>query len=117
MRIRFQADADFNQVIIKAVLRREPGLDFQTAQTANFVGLKDPGVLALAAREQRLLITHDRKTMPIHFADFIQRETSWGVLIVPQSLSIRLAAEDLLLIWLATEAEEWMNRIQSLPLP
>jgi hypothetical protein len=116
MRIRFQADADFNQIIVKAVLRREPAIDFKTAPAANLAGLQDPEVLTLAAGEQRILITHDRKTMPTHFAEFIQTETSWGVLIVPQTLPIRLAAEELLLIWLATEAEEWINRIRSLPL-
>ena len=31
MKIRFQADADLNQVIVKAVQRREPSIVFQTA--------------------------------------------------------------------------------------
>jgi hypothetical protein len=29
MKIRFQADADFNMEIVAGVLRREPGIDFQ----------------------------------------------------------------------------------------
>lgn len=41
MKVRFQADADLNHVIVKATLRREPGVDFQTAQVANLVGLSD----------------------------------------------------------------------------
>lgn len=31
MKVRFQADADFNQIIVKVILRREPSVDFQIA--------------------------------------------------------------------------------------
>ena len=84
MTVRFQADADLNQIIVKAALRREPTIDFQTAHTARLSGLNDREVLDLAARENRMLVTHDRKTMPQHFAAFIQTATSAGLLIVPE---------------------------------
>lgn len=71
MKVRFQADADLNQIILLAVIRREPSIDFQSAVTADLPGVEDPEVLARAARESRVLVTHDRKTMPRHFADFI----------------------------------------------
>ena len=51
-----------------------------------------------------------------HFGDFIAREESPGVLIVPQHLPTAEAVEELLLIWSATEASEWTNRICRLPL-
>jgi hypothetical protein len=38
------------------------------------------------------------------------------VIVIPQQLPVRAAVEDLLLIWTASEAEEWRNRIQVLPL-
>jgi len=98
MRLRFQADADLSQIILHAVIRREPTLDFQTAEAAGLTGLHDPKVLVLAAREGRVLVTHDQKTMPRHFAAFITTETSPGVLIIPQRLSVATAVEDLLLI-------------------
>ena len=44
MSVRFQADADLNHIIVKAMLRREPSIDFQTAHTAGLVGLRDPEV-------------------------------------------------------------------------
>ena len=114
MRVRFQADADFNRIIIKAALRREPTIDFQTAESANLVGLHDLEVLAIAGR---VLLTHDRKTMPKHFAEFITSEISSGVIIAPQRTAVRAkVVEDLILIWAASEASEWVNRIQSLPL-
>lgn len=116
MKVRFQADADFNRYIIAAVKRREPTVSFQTAHEAGLVGLDDAEVLALAASEGRLLVSHDRQTMPYHFGAFIQQRTSSGLLLVSQNLSVSRAAEELLLIWIASEAEEWSNRINSLPL-
>ena len=116
MSVRFQADADLNHVIVQATLRREPSIDFQTAHAAGLVGLPDPEVLALAAHAGRVLVTHDRKTMPKHFAEFIGQTTSSGLIVIPQKLPVRVAIEDLLLIWTASEAEEWHNRIQVLPL-
>jgi len=112
----FQADEDLNEVIVKAVLRREPSVDFQTARAAGLSGLEEFAALALAARSGRLLATHDRRTMPGHFARFITTETSAGVMIVPQAMPIVDVVESLLLIWAASEAEEWKNRICVLPL-
>jgi hypothetical protein len=52
---------------MRGVLRREPSLDFLTAQAAGLRALKDLDVLALAAEQQRVLISHDVGTMPAHF--------------------------------------------------
>ena len=116
MSIRFQADADLNQIIVLATIRREPAIDFQTAVAADLAGLTDAQVLQKAVRAGRLLVTHDQRTMPRHFAEFITTETSPGLLIIPQHLPVAAAAEDLLLIWALTEPDEWTNRICFLPL-
>lgn len=116
MKIRFQADADLNQIIVKATLRLEPAIDFQTATQAGLAGLHDPEVLELAGVQGRILVSHDRKTMPLHFGQFIQTESSPGLLIVSQKIPIAQVAEELLLIWLASTPEEWMNQIRTLPL-
>lgn len=116
MKIRYQADADLNQIIIKATLRLEPTIDFQTAHAVGLAGLDDREVLKLAAEQGRVLVSHDRKTMPIYFGEFVQSENCPGLLIVSQKQPISLVAEDLLLIWLASEPEEWVNRMRSLPI-
>jgi len=72
-------------------------------------------VQKMAAKEDRILVIHDRKTMHSHFAEFIMAERSPGVLIVPQKLSVVQVAEELILIWSASEPEEWVNKIRSLP--
>ena len=86
MAIRFQADADFNQIIVSAVGRRNPQIDIRTATAANLAGLKDPDVLAVAARENRVLVTHDHTTMPRHFAEFVSTTPSPELIVVSQSL-------------------------------
>ena len=116
MTVRYQADADLNQAIVTGVLRREPTVDFQTAFAAGLEGVKDPGVLAIAAQQGRVLVSHDRKTMPSEFAEFIINNQSSGVVIVSRKLPIELIIDELLLIWSASSSEEWTNRIAKLPL-
>ena len=116
MKVRFQADADLHQMIVTALMRCEPSVDFQTARAAGLAGLCDPQVLERAATEGRVLVSHDQSTMPQHFAAFIQHQHSAGLLIVPQHLPYAIVVEELLLIWAASEAEEWINRIAYLPL-
>lgn len=117
MKIKFQADADLNEDIVKGVLRRMPEIDFQTVAEAGLGGLKDENVLAISSSKQRILVTHDRKTMPRHFAAFVENNICYGVLIVPQKPEIiSQIIEDLILIWFATETEEYINSIRSLPL-
>src|SRR5215468_9960610 len=111
MSIRFQADADLDQTLVTALLRREPSIDFQTASAAGLADLDDMEVLGIAARDGRILVSHDSRTMPHHFATFLQSQTSAGLLIVPQHLTLVVVVEDLLLIWSASSPEEWVNRI------
>lgn len=116
MTIRLQADADFNQTILLAATRREPTLDSQTALTGGIIGLADLDVLDRAATEGCLLVTHDFRTMPRYFAEFVATKANAGVLVVPQSLPIGAVVEDLLLIHAGTDAEEWTNRLGFLPI-
>jgi hypothetical protein len=83
---RFQADADFNQKIVLGLRRRERAVDFWDARAAGVIGLPDPDVLHKAADLGRILISHDRKTMPAHFARFLDSRSSPGLIIVPQDL-------------------------------
>ncbi len=116
MKVRFQADADLNQTIVLATVRLEPAIDFQTAEEAGLEGVKDPEVLARTAASGRILVSHDRRTMPRHFATFIVDGHSPGVLIVSQKVPVALVAEELVLIWALSEPSEWTNRICAIPL-
>jgi Domain of unknown function (DUF5615) len=117
VKVRFLADADLNKAIVSGVLRREPSLDFLTSQAAGLRGMSDPEVLGLAAERQRILVSHDVGTMPAHFGALRNAgKQSSGVFLVPQSLDVGVAIDEILLIWLASDASEWENRLVWLPL-
>jgi predicted nuclease of predicted toxin-antitoxin system len=80
MRVKFLADANFSRGIIKGLRRREPLVDFQTAEEANLSGKPDFEVLEIAASQGRVLVTHDRKTMPGAFGAFATERQSSGIL-------------------------------------
>jgi hypothetical protein len=67
-------------------------------------------------RDGQILLSHDRETMPSHFNRFIAESTSGGLLIVSQKLDIREAIEQILRVWVASEHEEWINRVGYLPI-
>lgn len=115
MKIRFQADADLNGDIVAGIRRREPLIDFQSAPEASLEGVPDALVLAYAARDGRVLVSHDRKTMPGHFAAFTAVEPSPGLFIISQSTEVRVAVDELIVIWSASEAEEWVNVVVTVP--
>ena len=70
MKIRFQADADLIYAIIAGSLRRAALLDFRRAEAVPLEGLDDPIVLAKAAENGRVLVSHDVTTMAWHFREF-----------------------------------------------
>jgi hypothetical protein len=114
---RFQADNDLDNAIRKGVLRREPAIDFQSAQAASLDSTADLDVLRRAAEQGRIVISHDVTTMPIAFAELVESGLKCpGIFLVPQSASVRDVVEGIVLIWLASEAAEWDGRIVWLPM-
>jgi len=52
--------------------------------------------------------------MRVHFEKFIKSNRCPGVLIVPQKRKVKPAIESLILLWMASEAEEYVNTIRIL---
>jgi hypothetical protein len=114
--IRFQADADLNHTIVTAVRQREPAIDFASAADAGLEGIPDPEILDRAARDGRILVTHDRRTMILHARNrMVSRQECAGIVIVPQFTAVRDVAEALVLIWTASHPAEWRDRIVHVP--
>ena len=102
MRIRFQADANLDERIVRGLHRREPSADFRTAHAARLKGLHDEAVLELCASEGRVLVTQDRRTMVAHFRR-------------PPPRSPELI-DELQLIWECSGVDDWRNQIVWIPL-
>jgi hypothetical protein len=116
LKIRFLADANFNQKIVAGLLLREPQIDFELPQKVIPEKMGDPQVLELASARSRIIVTHDVRTMPDHFSDFVAVRPCPGMILVPKKLPVGAAIEDLLLIWRVSEAEEWISQMRRLPL-
>jgi hypothetical protein len=115
--IRFQADNDLKRIIGDATLRREPRIDFQTAQAARLDDLDDEAVLRLAASQSRILVSHDKRTMPAALASFVASggKSPGVLLVIPQNAPIREVVEALILIWADDRADDWRNLIAKIP--
>jgi hypothetical protein len=115
--IRFVADEDFNNDILRALRRRLPSLDLVRVYDAGLAGTSDPDVLAWAVREGRVLLTHDVNTMTKHaFARIDEKQPMSGVIVVRQSLAIGDVLEDLVLVAECSSTEEWEGQVGYLPL-
>jgi hypothetical protein len=114
MKIRFQADNDLDQRIVVATKRLDSTIDFQTATALGLHYVTDPQVLTLAAKQGRILVSHDRKTLPKHFKTFVESSSSPGLIIVSQKTAIGKVAHWLHLLWAASDKEEFTNIIYEL---
>lgn len=74
-------------------------------------------MLAWAADEGRILLTHDEKTIPDYANERIRAgEEMAGVIVASDRLPIGMVIEELLIIVACSTAKEWVNQIQRLPL-
>ena len=116
--LRMVSDADFNGTLYRALLREQPDLDLIRVQEVGLRTAEDPDILAWAASEGRILITHDRETMP----GFAYERVGVGLpmpgvfVIRNRPRQIGQMAEEILLVILCSSQEEWKDRVEFLPL-
>jgi hypothetical protein len=116
-RPRFLADQDFNEQIITGVLRREPAIEFLRLRDIGLDRRPDAEVLAFAAAQGMLLVSHDVNTMIDEaFARLATGQSVAGLFMVKQRGPIAAVIESLVLIWSASEAEEWLGQVVFLPI-
>jgi hypothetical protein len=115
--LRLLIDQDLDQVILRGLLLRVPNLDVITAHQADLSDISDPELLAWAAEQGRIVVTHDRRTMPYHAADrMAEGERVAGIIIVSRRLPVSQVIDDLEIIVSCSEVEEWENVLKYLPL-
>lgn len=115
--LRLAIDENFDQRILRGLRLRYPTLDFIVVQETALQGAKDPPVLVWAAEQQRIVVTHDLKTMPRHAYDRVEAgEPMPGVIAVPDTLAIGQVIEELATLIECSEQHEWKNLVIYLPL-
>ena len=115
--IRLAADEDFNNLILRGLRRRLSGVDVVRVQDAGLSAVSDETVLEWAASENRVLLTHDARTMldSVHVR-LRAGMTMPGVFVLPQWVAIGAAIDDLVLILSCSDQEEWRNMVVHFPL-
>jgi hypothetical protein len=115
--LHFCTDENFNNNILRGLLRRNPGLDIVRIQDVGLTGSDDVTLLGWAAREGRILLTHHVKTM-VGFA--FERVDSGqpmpGIFEVDCDAPLGLVLEDLTLLVECSMDEEWERQVIYLPL-
>jgi predicted nuclease of predicted toxin-antitoxin system len=96
--IKLVSDENFDGDILRGLLRRLPELDVVRVQDADMAATPDPEILAWAAREQRILLTHDRDSVPgFAYARVSAGEPMPGVFLVSDHMQKGQAIDQLLL--------------------
>lgn len=111
------SDENFNNDIVRGLLRRKPDLDILRVQDVGLRGADDPTILEWAAQEGRVVLTHDAATM----ADYAYQRVSGnqsmpGVIEVADDLPLGTVIDDILFLAEYSEPGEWEGQVIYLPL-
>jgi hypothetical protein len=116
--MRFLADENFDNLILRGIWRENPNFDVVRVQDTDIYQAADPAVLAWAAQEGRILLTHDVKTMTLYAYERVAAGLPMhGVIEVSkQRMSLGQAVTELLIIDGASDPAEWENLVVYLPM-
>ena len=111
------SDENFNGDIVRGLFLRQPDLDLLRVQDTGLRAADDPDILAWAANNERILLTHDRATMPdFAYERLVRGEPMAGVFVVNDRMLVRQAINELLLLVDCSEQAEWQGIVLYLPL-
>jgi len=119
VKIRFLIDENLSKQIKIATLLLNSNIDILCVgdPDAPTFGTLDPDILRYLEGPRRLLITDNRKSMPGHLeSHWAEGGKSWGIFWVRPQTPIGQLALEIILIWETTEAEEWIDRGDWIPL-
>jgi hypothetical protein len=96
--MRLLSDENFNGNIVRGLFLRQPSLDLLRVQDVNLLHIDDPEILEWTAKNNRILLTHDRATMPDSaYERLFKNQKMAGMFVVSDRMSIRQAIDELLL--------------------
>jgi hypothetical protein len=114
--MRFLADENFNNEILRGLERRVPDVDITRIQDTELAGEPDTLILEWAAQHDYIVLTHGVNTMRGYFYDRVNAELPTpGLFLVHGTKSVGEVIDTLELILLASEEDEWSGEIRYLP--
>ena len=115
--LKLASDENFDGVILRGLYRRRPDLEIVRVQDVGLRATPDPQVLAWAAGEGRILLTHVRDTIPNFAHDRVRAgEPMPGVFLVSDLMAIGQAIDELLLAVDCLSPEECEDFVKFFPL-
>jgi predicted nuclease of predicted toxin-antitoxin system len=113
---RFLTNHDFNENIPRGVERLEANVEFLRLREIGFEEKSDPEILEYASQNGWIVLSHDVNTMSAAaFSRIKNRQPMCGLLLAHQTSHLGPIIDNLLLIWSASELEEWHDRVFFLP--
>ncbi|MCB9432180.1 MAG: DUF5615 family PIN-like protein [Ardenticatenaceae bacterium] len=115
----FLLDENLSPVIKRELLKVEPKMTILRVgdKGAPPLGTADEVILEWLQESGFILVTDNRKSMPEHLKNHYARGGHHhGILAVRRGSSLGRIIDELLLVWYASEATEYRDRIQFLPL-
>jgi hypothetical protein len=115
---RFLLDENVPPYLGMALRRREPVIDVLRVgdPAAPPLGTLDPDLLLAGETLGRTLVTFDRKTMSEHLQAHAQAgHATAGVVLMRQGHTLARFVNEILLIWGASTADEWVNVTMTIP--
>lgn len=115
--MKFLTDENFEGAIFRGLLRHKPNIDLVRVQDVGLAEADDLTILEWASQEGRIILTHDRRTMPRYaYQRMANRKSIAGIIVMKSTIPVGQAIEDILLIEAISAPEEWVNMVQDLPL-
>lgn len=115
--MKFLADENFDNSIVRGLIRRQADIDITRVQDVGLSGADDPTVLEWAAQEGRILLTHDVATITRYAYERIAAgQPMPGVVEVTSDEPIGRVIEDILVLLACSLEGELEGQIQYLPL-
>lgn len=110
--LRLLTDENFKATITYSLLEKGATLDLVRVQQVRLSSLPDEAVLAWAALQHRIVLTHDIKTLvPLANTRIALEQPMPGVIVVPWSMDVGLAVRHLSVLLGAGSAEDFANLV------
>ncbi len=115
--LKLASDENFNADILRGLFRRCPDLDIVRVQDIGLSAAPDSDILARAAVEDRILLTHDGDTMPYFAYERVKAGQAMpGVFLVSNRMPIGQAIEEILIAVDCLAPEECSNFVRFFPI-
>jgi predicted nuclease of predicted toxin-antitoxin system len=108
--LRLASDADFNGDVLRGLFQRRPDLNLIRVQDVGLRTADDENILEWAAIGGRILLTHDRTTLPNFAYERVKVGRPMpGVFVMRNKQPLGNLIDEILLVALCSDQDEWKD--------